>query len=424
MKYLLLCCLLCLSTIAFAAQDSDLIRAKALVKQVENGLKHIKRNDVNTINKLTDKLKNAKDLLTSTGSKDDPVFAETVEKWKGARTTLLATFEEWKQPEAQAQKPSGLSGQALYNSLIAKYQKNNRPVLGDNPTPEQAEAWATAMLSLIKEQRMADQQTVNQAYSEGRLSKAEYDRFDHWVNTMWFNQIIEQFQQAYAQTEGRIATATATAMQVLYVQPNDMTGVVNITNKTHQDAGQVLAMGLQSVEVAATFDRISQIDNSATRTQQREQFTNAIAHYDALLAKLPEHQNALSKIPKTVKKLNPESLHMFVNGNKFCEITKKGEVWFGGTSGGWVEDDGDIYLKSDFIGSFEEDGQVWSYGKTLGSLEENGDVWVRGRKVATFKTNGDIIMGGSDSGRLEGNGDWRKAAVVYFFGIYDGVQKY
>ena len=186
----------------------------------------------------------------------------------------------------------------------------------------------------------------------------------------------------------------------------------------------MLAMGLQSVEVAATFDRISQIDNSATRTQQREQFTNAIAYYDVLLAKLPEHQNALSKIPKKVKKLNPESLHMFVNGNKFCEITNKGEVWFGGTSGGWVEDDGDIYLKSDFIGSFEEDGQVWSYGKTLGSLEENGDVWVRGRKVATFKTNGDIIMGGSDSGRLEGNGDWRKAAVVYFFGIYDGVQKY
>ena len=84
MKYLLLCCLLCLSTASFAAQDSDLIRAKALVKQVENGLKHIKRNDVNTINKLTDKLKNAKDLLTSTGSKDDPAFAETVEKWKSS----------------------------------------------------------------------------------------------------------------------------------------------------------------------------------------------------------------------------------------------------------------------------------------------------------------------------------------------------
>ena len=117
---------------ASVGQSADLVRAKHLIGQVDKGLGRVQRNDVNTINGYTDKLKRAKDILEAETDKNDPEFRAAAQQWMAARERLYATLESWKtnptSKQSQASQANIPSGE-LYNRLISKYQSQNRPRL-------------------------------------------------------------------------------------------------------------------------------------------------------------------------------------------------------------------------------------------------------------------------------------------------------
>ena len=357
-----------------------------------------------------------------------------------ALLVILAFFSEGKSLQT-------LEGDPLYNAIISKYQPQNLPALAEDPTVDQAISWARQLMTLIKTSRIEDSEYITQAIADNRLSPAHASRFDKQINNQWFDQRIAQIQQLYIQVETQVAQASGIAPVISQLDANTASAVLGVEGSPLANAGKVLTDAIKAVKIAAELDELTGVENKAAREQQLTAFIQASEHFSQLTGYSPEPANdshpapsenkappsaetssdmgyAVRDYPLSSKRNNPNSLHIYLNGSKYCEITSKGEVWFGGTSGGWIENDGDIYLRSDFIGSFEEDGMVWSRGSSMGTLQTDGIVWSDSRKVARFNTDGKIEMGGGDYGHLEGKGDWRKAAIVLFFPFYNDVQKY
>lgn len=349
---------------------------------------------------------------------------------------------------AFANELDSLKGDQLYQAIIAKYQPDNLITLSSNPDVETASQWANQYLALIKTSRIEDARYISEAVNASRLTPSHVALFDQQINNEWFSQAIAQVQQLYIQVETQVAQASGIAPVISQLDENTAQAMLNMEGSPFANAGETLDTAVSAVKIASVLDELTGVDNKAGREQQLAEFiaardkfsqltgytpasapvNQAIANKETPVA--PQQNTAYSlankeaQYPITGRRNNPKSLHIYVNGSKYSEITRKGEVWFGGTSGGWVEDDGDIYLRGDFKGGLEDDGQVWSSARSLGSIEANGDVWYRGSKVGTFQPDGKFTISGGDYGHLEGTGDWRKAAVVLFFHFYDDVQKY
>ncbi|GGF53520.1 hypothetical protein [Alteromonas lipolytica] len=332
---------------------------------------------------------------------------------------------------ASANELDSLKGDKLYQAIIAKYQPDNLITLSSNPDVETASQWSNQYLALIKTSRIEDARYISEAVSAGRLTPSHVALFDQQINNDWFNQAIAQVQQLYIQVETQVARASGIAPVISQLDESTAQAMLNMEGSPFANAGETLDTAVSAVNIASVLDELTGVDNKAGREQQLAEFIAARDKFSQLTgypqkspvsgqtaatkeqqqppatADSPASLNTTAQYPITRKRNNPKSLHIYVNGSKYSEITRKGEVWFGGTSGGWVEDDGDIYVKSNFKGGFEDDGQVWSSARSLGSIEKNGDVWYRGSKVATFKPDGKFIISGGDYGHLEGKGDWR-----------------
>lgn len=449
MKNALLFIIFCLSlgattmNVAFA-QDSDFVRAKKTLDQIDNGIKYLKTGDVKTYNALSAKLTSARTLLQSTTSKTDQEYNTLINRWNADSKQLIEIANLWKNPPAQketekaqpatkqesaaqvsnqdksAAQPtttaavSKQDSSAVYNSLINKYQRENRPNLPADSSAEQAVTWADQMMNLIGAQMEQDTKVAEQ-----QLNKQDKNRFDRWVRGTWHEQILEQMTAGKQTFENNIARAIEQADFINNAGDDDKNKILNIGGEEPYALKKgILNSGLESTDIATKLDQALNQPNAEMRNTQQQKIEKALVRLDMFKEKEAVLSKEIAAMPERPKK-KLTSQKLWLNGYMFCEITRKGEVWKNSTFVGTIGDDGDIWISAsgNGHGSIEDDGKVWHSGNHVGTLMENGDVWKGGNKVGSINKEGKVWYGTSPE-TVEGPGDWRRAAILYFFDFY------
>jgi hypothetical protein len=400
-----------------AAPDSDYIRAEKTLGQISNGIKYLKPQDVNTYKQLTTKLGTARKHLEATASKNEPGYAALVQRWNDTRAQLASVAERWKNAPRASAPGNAASSSQIYNAIIQKYQKQNRPVLPANPTYEQLNNWVQAMTALAKEQAVRDSDAINNHFTAGRVNKQDKARFERWVLGSWIPEIKTDLMQAYKNLNGGVQEAMNLAQRINKVDPSDQNTVVNLAGTYLKGNEQRLATGLNNLKLAAIYDPFLKPDDIARRADIAKYLTAAQGKLQQLAGKGAAYSKEIAKLPKK-SKLNPNSQYLWLDGNRFCEITQKGEVWINSNFVGSIEANGKVWVSGNQVGSYEHDGKVWHNGNHVGSLESNGAVWKSGSQLGLIESDGSVWIGSSDRGDVQGKGDWRRAAIVYFFDFY------
>ncbi|BFM06579.1 hypothetical protein [Halioxenophilus aromaticivorans] len=423
---------------ASVGQSSDVVRAKHMIGQVERGLGSIKRNDVNTINGYTTKLKQAKEILEAESDKQNPAFKEVAGQWMAARERLYATLEDWKQnpataqtttqqpslsprpmvaPQAAAQPATGNSSQ-LYNQLITKYQSQNRPRLPADVDAQTGKTWLAAMVNLYDAQWQQDNQQAKQWHASGKLNKNDYDRFTRWVNGTWHTQIGEQINQAFGTWDNTLNMNVAAAQQLLTISTGDKNKVMNTATGDHLLRNQ--AMLKQSEDLLALVSEVETVFGKQQinlRKKQKVLLSQAGDHLTELQPFAEEYLAQWKKAPKKSNK-NPNSMYLWFNGSRVAEITQKREIWINSNFAGSVSKSGEIYQKGNYVGKLEPNGELWlSKQNRSAKFMDNGEVWVGGSHIGTILKDGNVT-GFNTAASIEGPGDWRLAAVVYFLQVF------
>lgn len=419
-KYLLAATLV--ATFQSMAQSSDLTRAEHLIGQVERGLKTIRQNDTDTINGYTDKLQEAMKLLEAEPDKQTAEFRKSAEHWKAARAELYATFERWKQnnaqPSAPAQTASSASTSAQrYDELIKPYQQQHRPAMPATTDVQASLKWLQSTMQLIGAKNQQDNARAQQWYQSGALSKADYERYQRWVNGTFQQQIVNDINNAFGQWNQRLNSHLNQAQYVLAVSSDDVNKTMNTAGGQHYKNNKlVLDEGVQLVTLLSQADPMAGLEQQAIRQQQSDMLTQALNHLNKLAPLAEQYLAETAKLPKK-SKTNPTSQYVWRNGSRFAEITEKGEVWINSSFAGNIEDDGEIWVKGSSVGSIEQNGEVWRKGSFIGTIEDNGKVWLKGSHVATLNPNGNVSAG-TGAVSFEGPGDWRRAAIVLFYPFF------
>ena len=424
------------------AQDSDFVRAKKYLDQIENGCKYIKRGDAETYNNLVNKLSEAGTLLGQTQSKDHPDYNNQVNRWNTVKERLIAIPASWSQPQtanseqqaASSEQRSasvapasggqgtpntgGMNSSQLYESIIAKYQQQNRPALPQDPTPDQAVNWAIQLNNLIGNQLQQDTRTVEQALASGQMNKQDKDRFDRWARGTFYEQIKGQLAQAVQQFESRISVALERAEFIGNADMADPNRALNIGGDHYYPENvRTLQNGLDNLNVMRSLDDLLGTNKGGLRDQQLQKIADAQVRLEEFRAKNGVVKRELAAQPPKPKKKSTSQM-LWLDGSLFCEITQKGEVWINSTYVGYIEANGKIWVRGNSVGSIEKNGKVWLRGSNVGSVEPNGEIWRSGSQVGTIEQNGKVWIGSSSRGTVEGPGDWRRAAVVYFFDFW------
>lgn len=406
-------------------QSSDLVRAKHLIGQVERGLARVQRNDLNSINGYTDKLKQAKDILEAEADKQDPEFRAAAQQWMAARERLYATMESWKSKPASNQppvsttsSPSNIPSGELYTQLIAKYQSQNRPRLTPEADLPTASAWSEQMLNLYMGAWQQDNLKAKQWYQAGQLSKQDYDRFVRWVNGTWRQQIGDQINQSYGIWDRTLAQNLVQAQRLIAIKDDDQNKVMNSAGGVHLARNQeMLAQSRDLLVLVKKIESAFEKSQPELRQQQANVLAQAEQHLQQLVPLASQYLAKWKQLPKKSNK-NPNSQYLWLKGSRFAEITQKGEVWINSNFVGSIGSNGEIYARGNYVGKIQPDGELWlSKQNRSAKMMSNGEVWLGGSHVGTIHPSGEV-SGLGTAASVEGPGDWRRAAVVYFLNAF------
>lgn len=416
----LVCFLVLFSCVCFA-QSSDLVRANHLIGQVDRGLSRIKTNDVNTINSYTEKLNQAKQILESETDKQDPSFRDAAGQWMKVRDRLYATLEQWKQVNTTAEKPktpSKSSSSQLYNQLISKYQSQNRPRLPAELDSHTGKQWLSAMLALYGHAWQQDNNLASQWHANGQLSSKDYERFKRWVNGTWHQQIGDQINQAYSNWNNALNGNLNESQKFFGINDDDKNKIMNIAGSNHLKGNQaLLARSNQLLELLVETEKALGKPQTQLRQKQKDILSTASQRLQELTPLAQKYQGEWAKLPKK-SRTNPNSQYLWLNGNRFAEITQKGEVWINSNFVGSIGTNGEIYQKGNYVGKIAENNELWMSRKNISAkFMDNGEVWVGGSHVGTIHKDGNVTGTGT-AASVEGPGDWRHAAVVFFLQVF------
>lgn len=411
-------CLLFFITQGFA-QDSDFVRAKKTLDQIDNGISYLKRGDVKGYNNLTSKLASARGLLESTASKDDTEYAALVNRWNAHRQRLTDIATLWQNPTqvTQTQAHQQSSGQ-IYSAIIEKYQSTNRPKLPAQPTPDKVVEWASQMATLLNISIPQDTSTMQSHLAAGSVNQQDMNKFERWVKGTWRSQIIEQIVQAQQTFEGQISHALDQAQFINNADIDNTNSILNIGGgNNYAIKSQQLIKGLTYLAYAGALDNVLNKTDEGKRDQQRQTIESAQQKLQVFYSKVAAVNEQFASMPKPAKK-KLTSQKLWLNGSVIAEITKKGEVWINSTYAGTIGDDGKIWVsRNNDYGSIEENGEVWHNGTFVGVISENGDVRSRVKTSGSISEDGKVWYG-TEVASVEGPGDWRRAAIIYFFDFF------
>ncbi|MCB0265512.1 MAG: hypothetical protein KDH95_10860 [Calditrichaeota bacterium] len=439
MKNLLVLMIISLSITLSIAQDSDFVRARKMLDQIDNGIKYLKTGDVPTYNQLSAKLTDTRQLLESTQSKDHEEYGTLVNRWNASREKLIEIANIWQNQPAQQQNTqqsqqtttqpkanpaqtqrsaSPQNSSQIYQSIISKYQVQNRPDLSIDASPQEAGAWAQQMKHLGTEQIDTDTKTVEAEFAAGRLNSQDRNRFYQWVHNNWKNQIEQQITRVRQAFDSEIEMAIEQADFINNADENDQNRILNIGNDVpYNDKKATLRNGKTFLEKVIAYDEGAGIADSQLREMQRQKITSAETRLEMFKSKAASLNKEIAARPKPQKKPST-SQKLWLDGSQFCEITKKGEVWMSGNYVGFIEANGKIWAHGNRVGSLESNGDVWHNGNHVGTITAKGEVWKRGSQVGLITPKGEVWIGSSSRGTVEGIGDWRRAAIVYYFDFF------
>lgn len=401
------------------AQDSDFVRAKKTLDQIDNGMAYLKRGDVKSYNNLTSKLSTARDLLESTASKNDKEYGLLVNRWNAHRQKLSDIANDWQNSNQSApQQATQVKSEQIYNDIIQKYQSTNRPTLPPEPTPEQVVEWTTQMATLLNIMIPQDTATMASHVSAGRVNQNDKNKFDRWVLGTWKRQIIQEINQVQQSFEGQIANALNQAEFINKADLNDTNSILNIGGgNNYANNSQLLINGLTYLAYAGVLDSVLNNQYENKRENQRQSIENAQLKLQTFYSKVSTVKEQLAKTPNKPKK-QLSSQKLWLNGSVIAEITGKGEVWINGTYAGTISDDGKIWVsRNNDYGSIEKNGEVWHNGNYVGVISANGDVHSKVKKSGSISKDGKVWYG-TQVASIEGPGDWRRAAIIYFFDFF------
>ena len=401
------------------AQDSDFVRAKKTLSQIDNGLAYLKKGDVNAYNNLTSKLTAARGLLESTGSKSDKEYATLVKRWNADRDKLTEIAKIWSKPIKKSKaKETKISSSQIYSNIIQKYQARNRPQIVASPSAQEVVEWATKMSTLINITMKTDSQKMENDFTNGRINKQDKNKFNRWVNGTWRNQMIEQINTVKRSFEGKVLMALDKANFINKANINDDNRIINIGGANqYTENSKLFITGLTNIAYASALDNVLSIPQEQKREKQRQIIESAQQKLEIFKAKNSGVSKKLAAMPKKAKKQST-SQKLWLNGRVVCEITRKGEVWINSQYVGSISHDYKIWVsKNDNYGSIEKNGEVWHNGNFIGVISENGDVRSKVKSSGSISKDGKVWIG-TETASLEGPGDWKRAAIVFFFDFF------
>lgn len=429
LAYALICKLsfvLCIGLFAVAQaqqMDAQLNMAKRNIEEIQQGLVNIRNGDVSHYNKLSKQLTKTADLLKSTTSRAHPDFQKAVQNWSSLQTDMLTLSQQWQQIQANAsQAPSvsapAVSGQVVNaNTILAKYQRSNRPALPNYPNPSDVEQWALLMKALQGKELQSDLEQLNSA----SVSAQDRQRVSSWIGGNFQQQITQDVQSAMQRFNSIAETGVQTSQRILAIDKNDKMRIYNFAhgdngarNKQEIDAALVAsanAMALEEVYPALSKpERHQQIGLLASAQQTLQTFTEVANAQAEVLANMPKKQKVKNRdFLKAIEQT------LWLGGREIASLDAKGSIWMNSEDVGDIVSNGTIYVYGRDIGSIELDGKVWFNGDHVGTIEDNGKVWRSGSHVGTIEPNGKVWAGGQTGEIVPFDGEWKRAAVIYFF---------
>lgn len=412
-------CSLC--SLVFAQSiDAQLNLAKRSLATIETQLNGMKHGDVAQYNQVSAKLTKVADMLKKTESKAHPDFMPAIEKWSALQQSMVTIAQQWQQnttPQQEKHLSSNQQQSVNPDTILAKYQKQNRPTLSDSPSPSEAKEWALRMRALQTTELKQDLMLLKQA----NIPAQDANRVSKWISGNFQQQIKADITTQFANTNAKIQTALQLAQRIEQIGNNETRAYNFAHGENGRNNANTLADGLRASAVGLELDQIfSQMADS-----QRQSKLAKIAVSQQLFSSLQQQSlNTAAKLAKQPKKkpartskfLANIAQDFWLNGSVFASIDKKGNVWIGSYDVGDIESNGKIWVRGNQLGSIETNGKVWFRGNHVGTLEENGKVWRSGSQVGLIEPNGKVWVNGNSNGEITPfKNEWKRAAILYYF---------
>ncbi len=435
LSFLMLCACLLISTLALSqAMDAQLNLAKRNLVQLESELRTLKTGDVTAYNRLGQKLTKTAELIQNSTSQSHPDYAQSIEKWRAIQSEMSDIATRWQNttnqqqdtnPQVKSSAESTGQQSAHHNTsvvdanqILAKYQRENRPALSNNATPEEAYAWALKMRALQSTELEKDMAILE----SGKVSQQDANRVSRWINGEFQNQISSDIEQTFEQQIGRVTEAVILARQIANIPPTDKIKEYNFAQgENGKRNAQTLSDGMLASAIGLKLEEVYPQLKNPNRQAHIAEIAMAQSRFDDMVAGVSQTQQELAATPKKTKPRKTAFLQgieqeLWYRGGVIATVDAKGNVWLGSDDVGDITSDGNIWVRGNDLGSIEPDGKVWFRGNHIGTLEDNGKVWRGSSQVGLIEDNGKVWIDGNANGEIVPfNGEWKRAAVVYFF---------
>jgi hypothetical protein len=426
---------LLMPNLSFAQQmDAKLNAVKRSLVSIETKLKTIKTGDNDQYNRISKELTKVSTLLQTTESKTHSDYIVSIQKWSQLQQAMAITAEQWQSQTASATAsasanttsteinnqptPTQPSANVDPDAILAKYQKQNRPPLGNYPNPSEVGEWAQKMRNLMTTELQTDLAQLQQP----GVNPQDAERVKRWISGEFQQQIQQDVRARLEGFSNLTNTAEQLAVQIENINPEDNMRAYNFAHGSNGgNNAQTLQNGLVAIAnaqaIEAVFPKIAepkrqqQMAKIAIAQQKLNELTVLSKQPEAELVALPKKQQIKSKT--FLKGIAQE---LWYRGSILAYLDKKGSIYMNSRDVGDVTNNGSIWVGSNDLGSVERNGKVWFRGNHIGTLEDNGKVWRNGTQVGLVETNGKVWIDGNSNGEIVPfEGEWKRAAVVYFF---------
>jgi hypothetical protein len=246
-----------------AAMDAHLNMAKRSLAEIENAVASLKPGDVSLYNNLSTKLTKAADLLKKTESKAHPEYVPSIQKWSALQQSMVSIAQQWQQANSSAPasaSPSETHGPSRssksnplvsnankvdLDTILAKYQRQNRPQLSERASPSDAQEWSSAMIALQSSELHNDLAILKKSGA----AAADIQRVSKWIGGNFQQQIKQDIQDKLANNEGQVRTAVELAQQISTIGDNKMRAYNFANGENGERNAAVLADGLRASAV-------------------------------------------------------------------------------------------------------------------------------------------------------------------------------
>lgn len=424
------------SSVAFSQQmDAKLNMAKRSLTSIEAKLNSLQTGDVSQYNRLSKELTKAADLIKQSTSQSHPDYIKSVQQWTALQQRMADTAVQWQsatasnadsQPQrteqSQASSSQGTNAQSKTtlnpDTILAKYQKQNRPRLSQYPTPSEVTEWGQKILALQTTELQKDVNTLQQP----GVNKQNASRVIRWISGDLQSQIQQEVQARLSGFNSIANTASQLSEQIQGIDAAEkMRGYNFAKGENGRRNAQTLQNGLIALANAQAIEQVFPALANPNRLQQIAKVAIAQDKLESMRKQAEQTATELASLPIKTKVKSRVSLkeieqELWYRGSVLAYISKKGNIYLNSRDVGDVTSNGKIWVGGNDLGSIEADGKIWFRGNHVGTLEENGKVWRNGSQVGLVEANGKVWVGGNSNGEIVPyNNEWKRAAIVYFF---------